>query len=144
MVLGARLVTTIGTPELRHYFFELAPQCTIAFFEYAGASHEPLVKAAGVPDARAPQFDHVALNVADDDALEHLRQRLDDAGYAVTEIVDHGIVRSIYFDDPNGISLEASYWVLDSTGRPADYDDVRFFADRIRLLRSRSCAPTGS
>jgi len=128
-VLGARLVSTVGTSDLRHYFFELGPQCTIAFFEYASASHEPFVKAAGVPDVRAPQFDHVAFNLVDDDALEHLRGRLVRAGCEVTEIVDHGIVRSIYFDDPNGISLEASWWVLDSTGRAADYDDDRFFGD---------------
>ncbi len=34
--LGARLVATIGTPEFRHYFFKFGPQCTVAFFEYAG------------------------------------------------------------------------------------------------------------
>ena len=32
-------------------------------------------------------------------------------------------MKSIYFTDPNGISLEASYWVVDATGRPADYAD---------------------
>ncbi len=29
-VLGARLVATIGTPEFRHYFFELGPQKTLS------------------------------------------------------------------------------------------------------------------
>ena len=41
----------------------------------------------------------------------------------VTDIIDHGSVRSVYFTDPNGIALEASWWVHDATGRPADYDD---------------------
>src|SRR3954447_18526397 len=67
--LGARLVATIGTPAFRHYFFELGPQCTVAFFEYASAAIEPFTKAAGVPDARAAQFDHLALNLPDEDAL---------------------------------------------------------------------------
>ena len=127
--LGARLVATLGTPALRHYFFELAPQCTIAFFEYADTTLEPFTKAAGVPDQRAPQFDHVALNLPDEDSLHDLRRRLKSADCEVTDIVDHGVVRSVYFVDPNGIALEASWWVLDSTGRPADYGDSRFFAD---------------
>src|SRR6516165_8699898 len=73
--LGARLVATIGTPEFRHYFFELGPQCTVAFFEYAGAAIAPFTKAAGVPDPRAAQFDDLALNLPDEDALHDLRQR---------------------------------------------------------------------
>ena len=35
-VIGARLVTTLATPSFRHYFFEVAPGNTIAFFDYAG------------------------------------------------------------------------------------------------------------
>jgi hypothetical protein len=34
--------------------------------------------------------------------------------------VDHGAVRSVYFTDPNGIALQASWWVHDPTGQPAD------------------------
>lgn len=128
-ILGARLVATIGTLEFRHYFFEFGPQSTVAFFEYADTTIEPFTKAAGVPDPRATQFDHVALNLPDEDALHDLQQRLKGADCEVTDIVDHGSVRSVYFTDPNGIALEASWWVLDATGRSADYGDDRFFAD---------------
>jgi len=128
-VLGARLVATIATPEFRHYFFEFGPQCTVAFFEYADSAVEPFTKPAGVPDPRAVQFDHLALNLADEDALHDLRQRLKSAGCEVTDIIDHGAVRSVYFADPSGIALEASWWVLDSTGHISDFADVRFFAD---------------
>ena len=38
-------------------------------------------------------------------------------------------VRSVYFTDPSGIALEASWWVIDPTGRVADYGDDRLFAD---------------
>jgi len=127
--LGARLVATIGTPEFRHYFFEFGPQCTVAFFEYAGAAIEPFTKAAGVPDSRAAQFDHLALNLADEDALVELQQRLKSADCEVTDVIDHGGVRSVYFTDPNGIALEASWWVHDATSRPANYHDPRQFAD---------------
>jgi hypothetical protein len=47
----------------------------------------------------------------------------------VTDVIDHGIMRSVYFNDPSGIALEASCWTLDATGRPADYGDRRLFAD---------------
>jgi catechol 2,3-dioxygenase-like lactoylglutathione lyase family enzyme len=128
-VLGARVVATIGNPEFRHYFFELGPQCTVAFFEYPDSAIEPFTKPAGVPDPRAAQFDHLALNLPDEDALHDLRRRLKSADCEVTDIVDHGGVRSVYFTDPSGIALEASWWVLDATGRAADYGDDRFFAD---------------
>ncbi len=128
-VLGARLVATIGTSSFRHYFFEIGVQNTIAFFEYAGADIARFAKPAGVPDGRAIQFDHLSLNLPDERALESLRSRLKEAGCEVTDVVDHGIMRSIYFTDPNGIALEASWWVDDATGRDTDYRDDSLFAD---------------
>ena len=129
-VLGARLVATIGTASFRHYFFEVGAQNTIAFFEYADADLARFAKPAGVPDRRAIQFDHLSLNLPDERALESLRARLKEAGCEVTDVVDHGFMRSIYFTDPNGIALEASWWVDDATGRDADYRDDGLFADR--------------
>jgi catechol 2,3-dioxygenase-like lactoylglutathione lyase family enzyme len=128
-VLGARLVGTIGTPGFRHYFFEFGDQNTVAFFEYADSKTEPFAKPAGIPDPRAAQFDHLSFNLPDEDALLALRDRLKAAGCEITDVVDHGFIRSVYFTDPNGIALEASWWVLDATGRPADYGDSRLFAD---------------
>lgn len=128
-VLGARLVATIGTPDFRHYFFEFGPQNTVAFFEYRRLAVPTFVKPAGIPDSRAPQFDHLSFNLPDEEALLDLRDRLKAADCEVTDVVDHGFIRSIYFNDPNGIALEASWWVLDATGRPADFGDERLFAD---------------
>jgi catechol 2,3-dioxygenase-like lactoylglutathione lyase family enzyme len=128
-VLGARLAATVGTPEFRHYFFDFGPHCTVAFFEYADVAIEPFAKPAGVPDARASQFDHLALNLPDENALHDLRRRLTDADCDVTDVIDHGSVRSVYFTDPNGIALEASWWVRDVTGRSSDYSDDQLFGD---------------
>jgi catechol 2,3-dioxygenase-like lactoylglutathione lyase family enzyme len=128
-VLGARVVATVATPEFRHYFFEFGAQCTVAFFEYTDLAIEPFTKPAGTPDPRASQFDHLALNLPDEDALHVLQQRLKSSDCEVTDVIDHGSVHSVYFTDPNGIALEASWWVLDPTGRPADYGDDRLFAD---------------
>jgi catechol 2,3-dioxygenase-like lactoylglutathione lyase family enzyme len=129
-VLGARLVATLGTPNFRHYFFEVGEGNTIAFFEYQGAEIERFAKPAGIPDVRASQFDHLSLNLADEQAIEELRARIKEHGCEVTDIVDHGFIRSIYFTDPNGIALEASFWVSDPTGHAVDLGDTRLFADR--------------
>ena len=128
-VLGARLVMTIATPSFRHYFFEFVQGGTVAFFQYIDQPIETFAKPAGVPYPQASQFDHLALALADEDALLRMRDRLKEHNCEVTDVVDHGTLRSIYFSDPNGIALEASWWTADPTGRPADYDDERFFAD---------------
>jgi catechol 2,3-dioxygenase-like lactoylglutathione lyase family enzyme len=141
-VLDARLVTTIATPAFRHYFFEVAPGNTIAFFEYAGAHLATYAKPAGVPFDQASQFDHLSMNLPDEDALLRLHARLKSHGCEVTDVIDHGFLRSIYFSDNNGIALEASWWTIDPTGRPIDYSDERLFADpdpvpSVRELRDK-------
>jgi catechol 2,3-dioxygenase-like lactoylglutathione lyase family enzyme len=126
-VLGMPLVATLMAGPMRHYFFEMADGNTVAFFEVAGT--ETFAKPAGGPSDRTIQLDHLAFNVADEHALELLRKRLLAADCEVTGVVDHGILRSVYFHDPNGIALEASWWVTDVTARPLDYDDREVFAD---------------
>ena len=128
-VLGARLVTTIGTPAFRHYFFEFDHGTTVAFFEYRDQEMESYAKPAGVPFRQASQFDHLSLALSDEEELLRLRDRLKEHDCEVTDVVDHGIMRSIYFTDPNGIALEASWWTADATARPVDYGDERFFSD---------------
>ena len=141
--LGAQLVGTVATDAFRHYFFEFGPHCTVAFFEYRDLDIEPFAKPAGVPDPRAAQFDHVALNLPDEAALEQLQRRLKAAGCEVTDVIDHGGVRSVYFTDPNGIALEASWWVHDPTGRPADYADRDQFGDHDPVAAVRELEATG-
>ena len=84
-----------------------------------------------MPDPRAMQFDHLSFNLPDEDALEPLRDaaRWSTAARSPRSSTT-SVMRSIYFTDPNGIALEASWWVVDATGRPADYDD------------DRACSPT--
>jgi catechol 2,3-dioxygenase-like lactoylglutathione lyase family enzyme len=140
-VLDARLVTTLAMPSFRHYFFEVAPGNTVAFFEYKDQRLATYSKPAGVPYERASQFDHLSIHLPDEAALLRLRDRLKSHDCEVTDVVDHDFLRSIYFSDNNGIALEASWWVLDPTGRPVDYGDERLFADAdpvpaVRELRA--------
>ncbi|NND76123.1 MAG: VOC family protein [Ilumatobacter sp.] len=126
-VLGMPLVMTLMAGPMRHYFFEIAPHNTIAFFEIAGA--ETFAKGAGSPAPHPVQMDHISLNLDDEAALETLRGRLLAAECEVTDVVDHGVLRSVYFSDNNGIALEATWWVDDGTGRPFDPDDADLFQD---------------
>lgn len=117
-VLGAEIVATVATPAFKHYFFRVGDAQTIAFFQYLDQELETFAKPAGVPYEHASQFDHLSLGLPDEQALEDLRGRLQAYGCEVTEVVDHGFIRSIYFSDPTGIALEASWWTtdLDQTG----------------------------
>ena len=84
----------------------------------------------GSPTRSRSQFDHLSFDLADEHALLELRDRLKRAGCEVTDVVDHGIMRSIYFTDPNGIALEASWWTTDPTGRAElSFDDASVFVD---------------
>jgi catechol 2,3-dioxygenase-like lactoylglutathione lyase family enzyme len=125
-VLGMPVVATTMAGPMRHYFFEMSPGNTVAFFEVEGA--ETFAKGAGSPTDRAIQLDHLAFNLPDEAALVQLQARLRAAGSEVTEIVDHGFLRSVYFTDPNGIALEATHWVH-GTDPDADPDALARFRD---------------
>ena len=140
-VLGMRLVATLMAGPMRHYFFEIAPGNTVAFFEWKGGG--TFCKPAGWRVEQPLQFDHLSFNLPDHDALIALQARLQEAGVEVTEEIDHGFIHSIYFSDPNGIALEASFWLSDATARAEDdrgaFSDpdpvpaVRELAERSRL-----------
>ena len=87
-------------------------------------------KPAGLPINGSLQFDHISFNVDDHEALVNLKIHLENCGLEVTEMIDHRIIHSIYFTEPNGIALEASYWVSDPTqNEETDYSDHRFLED---------------
>jgi len=116
-VLGMPLVATIGNKAFRHYFFNMGQGNTIAFFEWPGITTGP-AKLSGVPARDGRHFDHISFCVENLDALHDLQARLQAHQVEVTRVVDHQFIQSIYFDDPNGISLEASYWVIDVAEAP--------------------------
>ncbi len=131
-VLGMPLVGALGsTPErkrYRHYFFEIGPNNTIAFFEWPGMIEE-FHKPAGMPAEGRVQFDHISFDVESEEALLELQDKLGKAGVEVTTVVDHKFIHSIYFTDPNGIALEASVWIFNPTGKPPDYANPTVFQD---------------
>ena len=109
-----------GVPPL---LLRVRAEQTVAFFEYKDVELEQWAKPAGVPDRGPPSSTTCPSTSPDEDALESLRRRLKEYGCEVTDVVDHQVMHSIYFTDPNGIALEASWWVR---------------------RRHRPCTPTGA
>ena len=103
--------------RLRHLFFDVGRGQLIAFIESRGVPDVPdeydagINRGLGVPAA----FYHFAFEAGSDAALADKRDELRAKGVEVTDIADHGWAKSIYFKDPNGLSLEYCCVVRDFT-----------------------------
>ncbi len=107
-LLGMRLVAGLGKPGYRHYFFEISKQDTIAFFEWPGVV--PVrEKEHGYPVKGPFIFDHVSFGVEREEDLWEIKDKLEAAGFEVSEVINHGFIHSIYAFDPNGIPIEFSH-----------------------------------
>jgi catechol 2,3-dioxygenase-like lactoylglutathione lyase family enzyme len=90
-------------PDFLHFFFDSGAGSTIAFFYYMGHGQpEHLV--------HRPKFDndaiHTAWRVETEEELSAWRARLERNGVKVLFRVEHEVVESFYFRDPNGYFLE--------------------------------------
>jgi len=109
-ILGMRLILGLGKPGYRHYFFEISPTDTIAFFEWPQV--RPVEeKDHGFPVKGPFVFDHVSISVEHKEHLWEIKQILEASGYWVSEVIDHGFILSLYSFDPNGIAIEFSWAV---------------------------------
>jgi catechol 2,3-dioxygenase-like lactoylglutathione lyase family enzyme len=94
--------------RIRHIFFDTGRDQLIAFMEPRGVPNVPVEydaginRGLGVPAA----FYHFAFEAGSEAALADKRDELRAKGLEVTDIVDHEWSKSIYFKDPNGLSLE--------------------------------------
>ncbi len=107
-LLGMRLVAGLGQPGYRHFFFQISDSDLIAFFEWAGVEPVP-DKEHGRPVSGPFIFDHVSFGVEAEEDLWELKDRLEAAGFNVSDVIDHGFIHSIYAHDPNGIPIEFSH-----------------------------------
>lgn len=106
-LLRLRLVAGLGRPGYRHYFLEITDTDMIAFFEWPDVEPVP-PRDHGVPVKGPCAFDHVSIGVRDRDDLWEIKDRLEAAGFWVSEVIDHGFIFSIYSFDPNNIPIEFS------------------------------------
>lgn len=84
-----------------HCFFEFADGTALAFFQFQEDKYGPS-KIQGNQD---PFDHHIALEVADKEAVYGFRDRLQAADYPHM-LIDHGYCYSIYMHDPNGMQVE--------------------------------------
>jgi catechol 2,3-dioxygenase-like lactoylglutathione lyase family enzyme len=132
--LGMKLVKTLELPGGRgqHFFLDMGNGVDgIAFFWFPDAPEG--VRGESLQDRRGMTAigttNHIAFDVPAE-RFEEYRQKLVDKGVLVTEIINHAnsldgghkpeydaatddsdvFIRSIYFRDPNGITLEFACW----------------------------------
>ncbi len=125
-ILGLDLVHCISAhgwgpsnhPDFLHFFFDSGNGSTIAFFYYLGDDQpEHLV--------HRPNYDsdatHTAWRVTSREELMAWRERLESRGVEIMYQIEHEVVESIYFRDPNGYYLEIGRPLRDFL--PVDRED---------------------
>lgn len=144
-VLGMPLVAAIinekpagRTEEIPylHLFFGLGDGNTIAFFdEPEGATAEQFERIGG--------FDrHVAFLVDTEEELVAWQKRIQAAGVSCHGPIDHGIVKSIYMYDPNGLQTEIcirapGYGSAMAQEQKVAVDNIRKWDARTRATKER-------
>jgi catechol 2,3-dioxygenase-like lactoylglutathione lyase family enzyme len=129
-ILGMELVNAVlddaipstGEPiPYFHSFFRMADGSTIAFFE------APELPPLGEPPHPAYHtFQHIAVQVDSPATVDRWAVWLEKNGIEVLGPVDHKIIYSIYFHDPNGIRLE-----ITAATSPTWNDNAEFAAEQL-------------
>ncbi len=135
-VLGMELVLrqpNLDFPTEEHLFFHVGNDNFIAYFvpkEGADLSiYQPARSGSG-------WMDHLAIDV-DAHNLAAAAERLRAEGVAFEGPVDRGYERSIYFKDPNGITVELLAWI---TPPPAHLTQAAIIARAQAIREARGAA----
>jgi catechol 2,3-dioxygenase-like lactoylglutathione lyase family enzyme len=156
-VLGMPLVKTVELPAGmgQHFFFDIGGGDTLAFFWFPDAppAAPGIASPKGRPDTAelltaVASMNHVAFSVPPE-RIEEYRDRLVAAGVACSEVANHddsewGIakqmhdgvfVRSVYFQDPDGILLEFAAWTKTFTAADVSHTPARAAGERVSELQ---------
>ncbi|MEM7080714.1 MAG: VOC family protein [Pseudomonadota bacterium] len=140
-ILGMDLIKTIDLPQGsgQHFFFDAGNGDALAFFWFPdapvsqpGITHPAHRLGRGPLTTAHASMNHVAFNVPLEQ-IHSYQQKLEAAGIEVTPVIHHDasphqaslehtdstFVKSIYFQDPDGIMLEFAAWT-----RSLNEDDV--------------------
>ena len=123
-VMGFRLVDavqdSIGRMAFLHTFFAMESGEIIAFFDIPGLEKPKR-------DHLPPWVRHLAMSVDSAETLAAWKTRLEAHGLKVAGPVDHdGVWSSIYFSDPNDVTLELTH-----QARPLNDADAQRAADMV-------------
>ena len=108
-ILGMELVlrqSNLDYEPEEHLFFHVGNDNFIAYFvprDEAANTYEDARPGSG-------HMDHLSMDV-DADTLIEAANRLRENGYEFDGPIDRGYERSIYFKDPNGVTLELLCWI---------------------------------
>ena len=127
-VLGMRLVLdqpNLDEPRMQHLFFDVGNGSFLAYFVINEGTDLKLPKAGhGIGS-----MGHVALNLAVsiEEAMETLRRH----HVEFVGPVERGYERSVYFHDPNGVTIELLSWIT-PLSQGADEADIVARGTEIR------------
>jgi glyoxylase I family protein len=83
-----------------HVFLDAGSGNILAFFEITGSKEMSR-------DLNTPLWvQHIAFQLESQEAVVAAKKELEDKGLDVIGVTDHGIIKSIYFFDPNGHRIE--------------------------------------
>ncbi|MEM7093600.1 MAG: VOC family protein [Actinomycetota bacterium] len=133
-ILGMPLIKTLEIPGgAQHFFFDCGNGDSVAFFWFPDApDHAPGIASAGslpgAGDLRSAHgsMNHLAFNV-EEEQFEECIEILQSKGVPVSPVLNHDdsestiaaelhdgvFVRSVYFQDPDGVLLELACWTRD-------------------------------
>lgn len=95
-----RVPSTKAPDPYMHIFIDAGMGNILAFFELP--TQPEMDRDRNTPD----WVQHIAFELEDEAALQAAKTELEDKGLDVIGVTEHGIIRSIYFFDPNGHRLE--------------------------------------
>jgi len=95
-----RVPSTKEPDPYMHVFLDAGNGNILAFFEIPNSP--PMGKDPNTPD----WVQHIAFQVADEDALMQAKAEIEAKGIDVVGPTNHEIIKSIYFFDPNGHRVE--------------------------------------
>lgn len=101
-----------------HVFLDAGNGNILAFFELPNSPEQSR-------DLNTPEWvQHIAFRVKDEEALASAKEELEGKGIEVVGPTNHGIIKSIYFFDPDGHRLELTC----ITGTPKQLDELKRIA----------------
>lgn len=106
-VFEAEVRVDLQEGPLRHALVDLGGGFSLHPFEFADGNDDA---AASEAMFGRGHLDHLAINVDDVESFEVLRKRLVDAGASDGTVTDFGVVRTVWFRDPDGMGCEIAIW----------------------------------
>ncbi len=154
-VLGMPLIKTLEIPGGgQHFFFDCGNGDSVAFFWFPEApAHAPGIASAEAMPGRGRlvsahgSMNHLAFDVPADKFDDYV-ERLRDKGVDVSIVLNHDdsestiapefhpgvFVRSVYFNDPDGILLEFAAWTKTFGPEDALHAPANAAGERVHLV----------